>query len=84
LKFKNVPDPKPKDNEVLIRVDGCRLCGTNVHLYENAALGVKLPIAFGHESAETVTGHNIKDLKIGKRVAVDPVVICVLVILPNC
>lgn len=78
IEVQNVPDPEPKDNEVLIKVDGCGLCGTDVHLYEGAALGVKPPVAFGHEITGTVaaTGRNVNDLKIGQRVAVDPVVTC--------
>jgi 2-desacetyl-2-hydroxyethyl bacteriochlorophyllide A dehydrogenase len=78
IEVQNVAEPDPKDNEVLIKVDGCGLCGTDVHLYEGAALGVKPPVAFGHEITGTVaaTGRNVKDLKIGHRVAVDPVVTC--------
>ena len=34
LVVKDIPVPKPKDDEVLIKVNCCGICGTDVHLVE--------------------------------------------------
>lgn len=69
-----------KDDELLIRVKACGVCGTDIHIFhgEEGSAPVTPPIILGHEySGEIVEiGSGIEDFKIGDRVAVDPNMYC--------
>ncbi len=71
--IKEVPTPEPKEDEVLIRVHSCGICGTDLKLYKGEYTG-KLPVILGHElSGEVVKiGTRVKAFKIGDGVVVDP------------
>ncbi len=69
--------PKPADNEVLVKVEYVGICGSDLHYYENGAIGgyiVKPPFVLGHESGGTVVevGKDVSHLKVGDRVALEP------------
>jgi len=65
--------PEPKEDEVLIKVDICGLCGTDFKLYKGDYTG-KVPVVLGHEYAGTVekVGAKVKGIKPGDRVVADP------------
>lgn len=73
LVVKEVPEPKPKENEVLIKVNCCGICGTDVKLYKGEYTGCT-PVILGHEFAGEVVeiGKKVKNLKIGDKVVSDP------------
>jgi len=73
LVIKDVPQPEPKDDEVLIKVKACGLCGTDSKLY-NGDYSANIPVILGHEfSGEVVeVGKDVRNLKKGDRVVVDP------------
>ncbi len=68
--------PKPQANEVLINVKACGICGTDVHIYEGdpGSADVTKPTVLGHEFSGIIieVGSNVKNLKVGDRVTVDP------------
>jgi len=67
-----MPKPTIDENEVLIRVRACSICGGDIKIYKNKDLAVNFPYFMGgHEwSGEVVeVGSNVKDFKIGDRVA---------------
>jgi len=69
--------PKVKDNEVLVKLEYVGICGSDLHYYETGAIGdyvVKPPFVLGHEPGGTVVevGKNVKHLKVGDRVALEP------------
>lgn len=69
--------PKPKDDEVLVKLEYVGICGSDMHYYETGAIGsyvVKPPFVLGHEPGGTVVevGKNVKHLKAGDRVALEP------------
>ncbi|MCY6958442.1 NAD(P)-dependent alcohol dehydrogenase [Clostridium brassicae] len=69
--------PKPKDDEVLVKLEYVGICGSDLHYYETGAIGdfiVEPPFVLGHEPGGTVVevGENVKHLKIGDRVALEP------------
>lgn len=69
--------PKPKADEVLVRVEYVGVCGSDLHYYENGGSGpniVKPPFVLGHEAGGTVVevGSTVTHLKIGDRVALEP------------
>ncbi|MHA1805811.1 MAG: zinc-dependent alcohol dehydrogenase [Promethearchaeota archaeon] len=69
--------PTPAADDVLIKVKYCGICGSGVESYKTG--GMYLPnIILGHEfSGEIVeVGENVRKLKVGQRVVVDPNVPC--------
>ena len=69
--------PQPKDDEVLVKVEYVGICGSDLHYYESGRIGdfvVKPPFVLGHEAGGTVVevGANVKNLKVGDRVAMEP------------
>lgn len=78
LAIETIDDPQPGEGEVLIRVERCGVCGTDLH--STSGHGFTLPEGsqIGHEYAGEVVaiGPNVTRLKIGDRVAGLPVVGC--------
>ena len=71
------PIPTPKADEVLVKLEYVGICGSDMHYYETGAIGdyvVEPPFVLGHESGGTVVevGSNVKHLKVGDRVALEP------------
>ena len=71
------PIPNPKDDEVLVKLEYVGICGSDMHYYETGAIGdyvVEPPFVLGHEPGGTVVevGRNVKHLKVGDRVALEP------------
>lgn len=69
-----------KENEILIKVMACGVCGTDIHIYhgEPGSADVNPPVILGHEySGEVVQiGEKVKDFAIGDRVTIDPNMFC--------
>lgn len=75
--FEERDIPVPKDNEVLVKLEYVGICGSDLHYYETGAIGnyvVKPPFVLGHEPGGVVveTGKNVRHLKVGDRVALEP------------
>lgn len=73
MKIKQVPVPDIDDDEVLIKVKYCGICGTDWSIFTGKYASEKLPLISGHEFWGVIDklGKNSKCLKIGDRVAVD-------------
>jgi L-iditol 2-dehydrogenase len=80
LKIQDVKLRKLKSNEVLLKVYACGICGTDVHIYEGSegSATVFPPVILGHEFSGEVCeiGDDVKNIKIGKRVCIDPNIYC--------
>lgn len=68
---------EPKDDEVLVNIKSVGICGSDIAYYTKGRTGVaevKPPHILGHEcSGEVVKiGQNVKNIKVGDRVAVEP------------
>lgn len=77
IKMKNVPEPAPKEGEVIVRVRASGICGSDIpRIFENGAH--KMPLIPGHEfSGEVVElGKNVSERFLGKRVGVFPLIPC--------
>ncbi|MGB9682868.1 MAG: alcohol dehydrogenase catalytic domain-containing protein, partial [bacterium] len=73
--------PKPKEDEVLVRIKSVGVCGSDIHYYNEGRIGsfvVEKPIILGHESSGEVVevGSKVKSLKVGDRVALEPGIPC--------
>ncbi len=80
LKIQDLELRKLNNQEVLLKVHACGICGTDVHIYEGAegSATVFPPVILGHEFAGEICeiGSDVKDIKIGDRVSVDPNIYC--------
>jgi (R,R)-butanediol dehydrogenase/meso-butanediol dehydrogenase/diacetyl reductase len=75
LRVADRPDPTPAADEVVLRVAGCGICGSDLHITEDPApFGIGAGFVLGHEiSGEVVaTGAGVRDLRPGDAVAVVP------------
>ena len=73
LVIKDIPAPEPGSKEVLVKIKACGLCGTDLKLYRGQ-YRANTPVVLGHEFAGEVieAGKEVKDIKVGDRVASDP------------
>jgi len=75
LSVRDVPDPTPAPDEVLIEVEACGVCGSDVQII-NVPPGhpSSPPVIIGHEFVGWVraVGTAVRDIPIGRRVVVDP------------
>lgn len=51
LRVEEVPIPEPQRTEVRVRVAGCGVCRTDVHIADGIQSRVELPVTLGHEVA---------------------------------
>lgn len=47
--LKDVPEPKPEEDNVIIEVEGCAICGTDIKAYLYGISSIKPPVILGHE-----------------------------------
>lgn len=80
LKLVDIPIPEPQDDEVLLKVGGAAVCGSDTMFlgsdeddYLYYCGHCKLPVVIGHEfSGEIVKiGKNVKNLKVGDLVVAE-------------
>lgn len=77
VELQHRPVPTPAEDEVLIKVTAVGVCGSDVHFYQDAALGdwrVTEPLVLGHEAGGQVVavGAGVPRERIGRRVAIEP------------
>jgi alcohol dehydrogenase, propanol-preferring len=72
LEMQERPVPSPGQGEVLIEVDACGVCRTDLHVVDGELPNPKLPIVPGHEIIGRVTalGASVSTLGVGARVGV--------------
>jgi len=85
LQLRDVDPPKPGPDDVVIRVNYCGVCGSDVHFYETDEDGymlypglTKFPAILGHEFSGVVeeVGKNVQDLKSGTPVTCEEMIWC--------
>jgi len=73
----SVPEPTPREGEVLVRILASSVCGTDVHIWqwnEWAESRIRrVPMIFGHELCGEVVrlGPGVKGLEVGDRVSAE-------------
>jgi len=72
LQFKDVPQPKPTGTQVLVRVNACGICRTDLHVIEGELAPRKSPIIPGHQVVGIIeaVGEGAKQHDIGTRVGI--------------
>ena len=78
LAFETLPDPVPDAGQVIVKVGRCGICGSDLHMTEDAAYGCKHGDVLGHEFAGEVVdlGREVEGLKTGDLVSVIPLRSC--------
>jgi L-iditol 2-dehydrogenase len=78
LRLEQLADPRPADNEVLVRVKAAGVCGTDVHMWEGTNTEGTFPFVPGHEwSGEVVkVGSQVKTFSAGDRVVAEVPIPC--------
>jgi len=76
LIYKDVPDPVIKNNEVLVKVMACGICGSDVHGLDGSTGRRIPPMIMGHEASGIIvsTGSDVIGWKAGDRVTFDSTV----------
>lgn len=66
------PDPSPGDREVLVRIEACAVCRTDLHIVDGDLSEPKLPLVLGHEIVGIIdaVGPNVSTDRIGRRVGI--------------
>ena len=63
IEIQEFPIPSLKEDEILVQVEGCGICGTDVHEYKRDPFGL-IPVVLGHEGTGTI-------IALGKAVQTD-------------
>ena len=78
--IKEYPIPPIGDDDILVKVEGCGVCGTDAHEFKRDPFNL-IPVALGHEGTGEIVamGKNVKVDTAGKPVKVgDKVVTCMI------
>ena len=80
FEVRDLPLPEIGEQDVLVRVAACGVCGTDVHIYHcsKGSTDVKPPVVLGHELAGEVEkiGSQVTTVKPGDHVTIDPNIYC--------
>ncbi len=85
LEVREKPDPEIKADQILLEVQACGVCGSDMHFYETDEDDyilypglTKFPSILGHELSGKVVevGKEVKSLKVGDMVTVEEMVWC--------
>ncbi len=75
LRIEVIADPAPAPDEVVLRIEACGICGSDLHITEDpVTFGIGQGAVLGHEFAGEVValGSAVNHLRHGDRVAVAP------------
>ena len=78
--IKEFPIPEIGDDQMLVKVEGCGVCGTDGHEYKRDPFGL-CPVVLGHEGSGEIVklGKNLTQDSAGKPIKVgDKIVTCVI------
>lgn len=80
LRIIEIAKPVPKDDEVLVKVMACGICGTDVHIFhgDEGAAATPPGTVLGHEFAGVIeaVGSDVRGFAVGDRVCIDPNKLC--------
>ena len=80
MEVKEFPIPEVGDDDILVKVEGCGICGTDAHEFRKDPFGL-IPVALGHEGTGEIVkiGKNVTKDSAGKPIGVgDKLVTCMI------
>ena len=72
VSYRDVPDPIPGQDKLLIKITAVGICGSDMHAYLGHDDRRPAPLILGHEAAGTISGGD----RNGERVTINPLVSC--------
>ena len=72
VSYREVPDPIPGQDNLLIKITAVGICGSDMHAYLGHDDRRPAPLILGHEAAGTISGGD----RNGERVTINPLVSC--------
>ena len=78
MRVEERPIPAPAENELLLKVAACAICGSDLRTFRFGAGNITAPVVIGHEVTGTVVevGNSLGGYSPGDRLAVAPAVPC--------
>jgi L-gulonate 5-dehydrogenase len=79
IEWIDVPEPKIKDDQVLVKTTFASICGSDQHIFRgDFHPRTRLPLIPGHEFVGEIvdTGKDVTKFNKGDKVAVDPIIWC--------
>ncbi len=78
LAFTDFPTPIPADDEVLLRIHACGICGSDIHGWDGSTGRRRPPLIMGHEAAGEIVaiGSHVERWRPGDRVTFDSTISC--------
>ena len=72
LALRAVPNPKPTQGQLLVRVSTCAVCRTDLHIVDGELPDPKLPLILGHQIVGRVEkiGDRIEGFSVGDRIGI--------------
>ncbi len=78
LVYKDMPTPPIGDNEALVEVKACGICGSDVHGMDGSSGRRHTPLIMGHEASGVIVkrGSAVNGFEEGQRVTFDSTIYC--------
>ena len=78
VEMAQLPDPAPGARDLVVKVEACGICGTDLHILDGEFPPTRYPIVPGHEFCGEVVaaGAEVESPRVGDFVAVDPSLFC--------
>ncbi len=72
LEIREVPIPTPERGQILIQVEACGVCRTDLHIADGELVPPKTPLILGHQIVGKVVGigEGVEGFQLGERVGV--------------
>lgn len=70
LRLKSLPEPDVEPDEVLIEVEACAVCRTDLHLLDGELAAIPYPVIPGHQVVGSIIRSSVDTLPVGRRVGV--------------
>lgn len=74
IKFREVPVPKAKKGQLVIKIMKIGICGSDIHVYHGKHPFTKYPVTQGHEVSGSVfeIGEDVSGFEVGQKVTIQP------------
>ena len=78
LEYVDFPEPRPAEDEVLVQIRACGICGSDIHGWGGSSGRRRPPLIMGHEAAGEVVavGPKVTAWHAGDRVTFDSTISC--------
>ncbi len=85
IEVKEYPIPALEDNDILVKVEGCGVCGTDVHEWRADPFGI-IPVTLGHEGTGEIIalGKNVKTDTAGNPIKVGDKIVTSVISCGDC